>query len=81
MTKRIQVRLQKLGREKALGEAYFGENLIRLDPRQRSRVLLNTAVHECLHLCWPDASERKVSRAAGQIADVLHRIGFRRVAP
>lgn len=50
------------------GEAYFGENLIKLDPR---RDILNTLVHELLHLTYPELEESSIVILEGKICAKL----------
>jgi hypothetical protein len=92
---RIRIRVRRLPKARMGGKTYkvYGRAwlwasekatkptpTIELHNQQTSRCLLNTAIHECLHLLWTDASEGKVTRAAGRIADVLWRLNYRRVA-
>lgn len=77
--KRIRVRERKLGRERAVGLAWQGLDLIEIDPRQRARAYLNTLVHELLHVIFPQASERKVGRAACAMTRKLWEARFRRL--
>lgn len=80
MTRRaIRVVERKLGRQKALGQAY-SDGLVEIDPRQRSRGLLNTIVHECLHVLLPNASESRVHRMACSITRAAWEAGFRKIA-
>ena len=50
----IKVRYQKLGREGVLGLADLDTGEITIDPRQPSRELLGTLLHECIHLLADD---------------------------
>ena len=53
--KPIVVRYKKLGRERVLGLADLDENTIIIDPRQPSKELMGTLVHEfCIHLLAND---------------------------
>lgn len=81
MTKRKKIKLvdKKLGRERALGQAYSGERLVEIDPRLRSKVRLSVAIHEFLHIVFPDMSESKIDRAAPKIAKALWADGYRRI--
>jgi hypothetical protein len=76
---KIRVVDRKLGKERALGQAHHGENLIELDPRQKSRERLDTITHEVLHLIAPHLSEEIVSGHANTLSDVLWRDQWRRV--
>jgi len=51
--------------------------LIRTD-KVSERQLLGTAVHEALHACNWDASEKKVDRTAKDLSRFLWRLGYRR---
>jgi len=50
------------------GEAYFGIDIIKLDPR---RDVLNTLVHELLHLSYPDMQEPKIAKLEHQVCSTL----------
>lgn len=76
---RVKVIERRLGREGALGQAYSGEGLIELDPRQSERSRLDTLVHELLHLLEPEWSESRVARSATWLTKWLWRQGYRRV--
>ena len=52
--KPIIVRYQKLGRERVLGLADLDTHEIIVDPRQPSKELLGTLLHECIHLLADD---------------------------
>ena len=65
----IKVRYQKLGREGVLGLADLDTGEITIDPRQPSRELLGTLLHECIHLLVdelgkPDWPEERVLEAS-----------------
>lgn len=77
--KKIKVVDKKLGRERALGQAYAVEKVIELDPRLRPKVRLSVAIHESLHVMFPNMSETAIDRASPKIADTLWRDGFRRI--
>ena len=77
--KHIKVVERKLARERAWGLCWQGEGKIEVDPRQRPRRYLKTLCHELLHHAFPSTSETRVDRAAGVMADVLWRQGFRRM--
>lgn len=78
-SKKIKVVERKLGLEKAIGQAFMGEGLIEIDPRQLPRQYLSTLIHEALHLAMPDASESKVERVSQLVAGVLWRQNYRKV--
>lgn len=76
--KRIRLIEKKLGRERALGQAFSSERLIEIDPRLRSKIRLSVSIHEILHVVFPEMSESRIDKAAPTIADTLWRDGFRR---
>ena len=75
--KPIRIRFRKLGREKAMGLAYKDSRLIELDPNQRGFDLLDSSIHEILHVQQPDLSEETVTANATEMADLLWKMGFR----
>lgn len=81
----IKVIFEELGDNPPNGknETSFGETdkktEITLDPRQSEGELLDSAVHELLHIVFPHASEATVHEKATRIADTLWRMGYRRV--
>jgi hypothetical protein len=81
----IKVVFKKLGENPPNGKnsTSFGEtdkkNSISLDPRQDEAELLDSAVHELLHVVFPHASEASVHAKATRIADTLWRMGYRRI--
>ncbi len=82
--KPIIVRYKKLGRERVLGWADLDTNEIVIDPRQPSRELMGTLVHECIHLLCddlgkPDWPEERVLEWEEKMADVLWAAGYRKV--
>ena len=77
--KRLKIEVKKIGERGVVGY-YWSDGIIVIDPRQTKRDFLDTAIHESLHHAFPKAQERTVSKAAGVIADVLWRLGYRRMA-
>ena len=81
----IKVNFEELGDEPPNGKngTSFGETdkkkEITLDPRQSESELLDSAVHELLHVVFPNASEANVHAKASRIADTLWKMGYRRV--
>lgn len=81
----IKVIFEELGENPPNGRngTSFGETdkktEITLDPRQSEGELLDSAVHELLHVVFPHASEANVHAKATRIADTLWRMGYRRV--
>jgi hypothetical protein len=77
--KKIKVLERKLGQEHALGQAWMDTLEIEIDPRQRSKVYLNTLIHEALHIADPKMSETKVRKLSGILTQVLWQQNFRRI--
>lgn len=76
---KIRVVEKRLGRERAMGQAIHGENVVEVDPRQHPREYLDTVIHEVLHLAHPDFSERQVCITSRKISTALWRLNYRRV--
>lgn len=76
--KGIKVKYRKLGRERAMGQAY-SDGLIEIDPRQGQKSTLNTLIHELLHLLEPEWSESKVVRVTGTLTKYIWLGRFRRL--
>lgn len=51
---------------------------VTLDPRQPESEMLDSAVHEFLHVACPYMAEKKVAITATIIADALWKMGYRR---
>ena len=62
-----------------MGLAYKDARLIEIDPSYRGFDLLDSCVHEILHIQQPDLSEEAVTANATEMADLLWKIGFRLV--
>lgn len=77
--KKIDIRLRKLRREKAVGLSWEEDNLIELDPRQHPKDFLDTAIHEYLHLIFPDWDEKKVKVTANKLSKFLWKLKYRQV--
>jgi hypothetical protein len=60
------------------GEADKRTGEVTLDPRQSENELLDSAIHEFLHVACPYMAETKVHRTATIIADALWKMGYRR---
>lgn len=84
--KLVQVSLEekKLGRERAYGQAWgIGDDRstarkIQVDSRQRESTILNTLLHESLHVIFPELPERAVVLAANSLARALWAANYRR---
>jgi hypothetical protein len=77
---KIKIIIRKLGKERCVGQAYQGENLIEIDPRQNSKDFLGTAIHESLHILYPDLTEEEIIHAEEIMSDVIWRLNYRRIA-
>lgn len=78
----IKVEGRKMGNRDALGLAYPKERRIEIDFDQHKteKELLDTIVHEILHVSTEDwLSEHAIELIAEDIADVLHRQKWRRI--
>lgn len=72
--------IRKLGREKALGQAYTDHNLIEIDPRHRTaKSLFDTEIHEFLHIRFPEWSESKVKKETKALRDFLWKLKYRKI--
>tara|TARA_Y100001951_G_C11131231_1_gene178340 strand:- start:326 stop:577 length:252 start_codon:yes stop_codon:yes gene_type:complete len=69
----------KLGRQKAVGQAYTDSKVIEIDPRQRSKAYLDTLIHEMLHVYCPDWSETKVGKTATEMTNIIWQKNYRRI--
>lgn len=78
MRKKLKVIERKLGRERAWGQAFSGEFLIEVDPRQPPREYLDTLIHEALHIFEPDWTERKICITSRKISSLVWEMGYRR---
>lgn len=77
MTKKpITVKFSKLGKYKADGLAYADKRKIIIDSRLTGVELLETILHEILHIQQPDLSEEAVLRYSKETAEVLWKIGY-----
>ena len=63
---------------KLMGFAEFEGSTVTIDPRQSQKEMLDTAIHEGLHLAFPELSEEDVEKAAQIIAQVPWKLGYRR---
>lgn len=75
---KIKIKFRKLGRERAYGQAH-SDGLIEVDPRQGQKKLLDTLIHELLHILEPDWSERKVAKTATTLTNYIWVARFRRI--
>jgi hypothetical protein len=63
---------------KCWGMAYPDEYRIELDPDLDERTEIDIAIHEGLHVLFPDLPEVDVDTAGKTLADLLWRLGYRR---
>ena len=77
--KHIKVVERPLGREKALGLAWVGEDKIEIDGRLKSKQFLNTLIHEMLHIYNPNWSETRVDQTANEMCNVIWSKNYRRI--
>lgn len=76
---KIKVVERGLGREKAYGQAWAGQNLIEIDKNIMGKLRFSTLLHELLHVIFPEATEREVLLAERKMTKVLWEQGYRRV--
>ena len=77
--KSSKVVYRKLGRERAWGQAFLGEDTMEIDPRLGARRQLEVLCHEQVHLLFPDMSETQVDRAGKALSRMLWAQDYRRV--
>jgi hypothetical protein len=58
-----------------------GTHELEIDPRQCPKDYLDTVIHEASHCLFPKKKEKAILRAATSIANLLWRLGYRRVKP
>lgn len=78
----LQVIERKLGREKAVGQAFTfepGSGVVEIDPRQAAREYLDTLVHEMLHIEFPDLEEDRVAACSRRLSAALWKQNYRRI--
>jgi hypothetical protein len=69
--KHPKVTERKLGRERALGQAFSETKEIEIDPRQDSKEYIDSLIHEWLHVEFPDWTERKVAGKSRKLSGFL----------
>lgn len=76
----IRITERKLGKHKAVGQVTFGKvPHIEIDPRQKAADRLDTVIHECVHIIWPELAEEDVIKVGNRISSVLWADGWRRI--
>jgi hypothetical protein len=78
-TDNVKVIHRKLGKERAVGLAHTDRNLIEIDPRQKPKNLLDTYIHEFIHIRFPDWSENKVKKEAKALTKFLWDLKYRKI--
>lgn len=77
---RFRVKNKKLlESDGCVGLCYPGWYLIEIDPRQCPKDYLDTIIHEALHEIFPKKKEFSILKAGTSIANLLWRLGYRRV--
>ena len=74
---RSRPKLEKNG----LSKTSFGtwdKGVLKIDPRQEPKEMLDTIVHEILHEGLPELNEEGVERVSNLISEVLWREGYRK---
>lgn len=74
----IKIQYKKLGREQAHGLAYKEDREIVIDNRLKGQELLETLVHEIIHIQSPKFAEIKVQGHAKELAELLWQQGYRK---
>lgn len=77
--KNIKVVERPLGREKAFGLAWVGENKIEIDGRLKSKEYLDTLIHEMLHIYNPTWPETRVAQTATEMTNIIWSKNYRRM--
>jgi hypothetical protein len=76
---RVKIVERKLGRERCVGQAVHGINLVEIDPRQSEYERLDTLVHELFHISFPHATEEEVIVISRWFSRILWRQHYRRL--
>lgn len=82
MARRPRFRPIKIGWKKSetvWGVAFPDDHRIELDPRMTDTTLIEVASHEVAHVVLPVLDEEAVELLGRHIANVLTRLGFRRL--
>ena len=82
---KIKIKFEELGEHPPtnsnntdFGQADKVTGDVTLDPRQPSSEMLDSAIHEFLHVACPYMSEKNVASTATIIAESLWNMGYRR---
>lgn len=77
--KQTKVMEKKLKRNKAVGIAYASDNLVYVDLRQTDYNVLDTLIHEKMHIQFTGFSEKLILKLSRDMAKYLWGLGYRRV--
>jgi hypothetical protein len=69
---------RKLGRERADGQAHKHNGVIEIDSRLKGKRLLETLIHETMHIINPFFTEEAVEAYSKEMTRVLWNSGFRK---
>lgn len=58
-----------------------GQTIVIVPGEKSETALMDTFIHEALHVTLPRLSEAEVVRVAGDLCKVLYSVGYRRVKP
>lgn len=75
---KIKVVYRKLGREKAWGLAH-ADNVIEIDERLKGKKEMEIILHESLHCLNPTFSESRIINDSKTLANVLWKLGYRKI--
>lgn len=64
--------------KKTFGECNIATGEIWADPNQPESELLDTLIHEAIHIAMPHLKESRVIKCSNIISDVLWKKGYRR---
>jgi hypothetical protein len=70
---------RKLGKEKADGLAYKEDKEIHIDERLKGKRYILTAMHELIHVYFPELSESKVDKISRGMTNDLWKLKIRRI--
>lgn len=76
---RIKITSRDLGRQGVVGYAFHKDKRALIDPHQGPFGYLDTLIHELLHCMAPEWSEKRVGKAANEIATHVWRARYRRI--
>lgn len=74
---KVKIVHRKLGREKAMGQAWQDDGIIEIDERLIGFDRLEVYIHEFLHLQHPNWTEKTVELNGKQMASFLWQMGLR----